>query len=108
MSALPLSQGQKQLFCLARAVVRSETSPFLILDEAGSSVDHATEEVMQDVIRRQFKDKTIIAIVHKLDTVMDFDRIAVLEEGLLVEFDSPQRLLEKDEGPFKTMRESRA
>ncbi|RDW69977.1 hypothetical protein BP5796_08374 [Coleophoma crateriformis] len=107
MPSLPLSQGQRQLFCLARAVVRSSTSPILILDEAGSSVDDATEEMMQKVIRREFRTQTILAVVHKLDTVRDFDRIAVLEQGVLAEFDSPDRLLEKEGGAFRSLWESR-
>jgi ATP-binding cassette subfamily C (CFTR/MRP) protein 1 len=106
ISSIPLSQGQKQLFCLARAILRSTASPILVLDEATSNVDRHTEELMQHVIREEWKGKTIIAVVHKLDTVLDFDRIAVLERGSLVEFDAPGVLLKKEGGAFKGLWDS--
>ena len=106
MSTIPLSQGQKQLFCLARAILRRENSPILVLDEATSNVDHHTDELMQKIIREEWKGKTIIAVVHKLNTVMDFDRIAVLERGELVEFDEPAALREREGGVFKSLWES--
>ncbi|TVY85161.1 ABC transporter [Lachnellula suecica] len=86
-----LSHGQRQLFCLARAMLRPST--ILILDEATSSVDANTDEVMQRVIRERFASHTIIAVAHKLDTILDFDKIALLDGGALVEFDSPHELL---------------
>ena len=106
MSDIPLSQGQKQLFCLARAILRSKSSSILVLDEATSNVDRHTDELMQRVIREEWKGKTIIAVVHKLDTVLDFDRVAVLERGSLVEFDVPSVLLEKEGGAFKALWDS--
>ncbi|KAK4224363.1 hypothetical protein QBC38DRAFT_18446 [Podospora fimiseda] len=89
---LNLSVGQRQLFCLARAMLRPGT--ILVLDEATSSIDGKTEEVIQRLIRKKFADKTIIAVAHRLDTIMDFDKVAVLDGGKLVEFDSPYSLLE--------------
>lgn len=56
---------------------------------------------MQRIIREEFKEKTVVAVVHRLDTVMDFDKIAVLDKGKLVEFDSPANLMEKQQGVFK-------
>lgn len=85
------SHGQRQLFCLARAILRK--SKLVILDEATSSVDRKSDELMQEVIRKEFNDCTIIAVAHRLDTIMDFDRIALLGGGGLVEFDTPQALL---------------
>lgn len=93
-----LSHGQKQLFCLARAMLRPST--ILILDEATSSVDANTDEVMQRVIRERFASHTIIAVAHKLDTILDFDKIALLDEGVLVEFDSPYELLTDQSSAF--------
>ncbi|TVY44056.1 ABC transporter [Lachnellula occidentalis] len=93
-----LSHGQKQLFCLARAMLRPST--ILILDEATSSVDANTDEVMQRVIRERFASHTIIAVAHKLDTILDFDKIALLDEGVLVEFDPPHELLSDTSSAF--------
>ncbi|EHK96575.1 putative Multidrug resistance-associated protein 1 [Glarea lozoyensis 74030] len=82
------SHGQRQLFCLARAILRK--SSIVVLDEVSSSVDITTDILMQRVIREEFAGSTIIAIAHRLDTIFDFDKVAVLSEGQLVEFDSPQ------------------
>ncbi|KAH6623990.1 ABC transporter [Chaetomium sp. MPI-SDFR-AT-0129] len=95
---LNLSVGQKQLFCLARAMLRP--SSILILDEATSSIDAKTEEVMQRLIRRKFANHTIIAVAHRIETIMDFDKVAVLDAGRLVEFDNPYRLLETTGSAF--------
>ncbi len=88
-----LSHGQRQLFCLARAVLRK--SKIVVLDEVTSSVDRKTDELMQIITRDEFKGCTIIAVAHRLETIMDFDRIAVLDRGRLVECGSPARLLAK-------------
>lgn len=85
------SHGQRQLFCLARAILRK--SKVVVLDEATSSVDAKSDELMQQVIRKEFVNCTIIAVAHRLDTIMDFDRIALLSNGELREFDSPQTLM---------------
>ncbi|KAK4247619.1 ABC transporter [Corynascus novoguineensis] len=95
---LNLSVGQKQLFCLARAMLRPST--ILILDEATSSIDAKTEEVMQRLIRKKFANHTIIAVAHRIETIMDYDKVAVLDAGRLVEFDSPYKLLEKPGSAF--------
>lgn len=88
------SHGQRQLLCLARALLKK--SSVLILDEPTSSVDSQTDAKMQQVIRSEFQDRTIIMIAHRLDTLLDFDGIAVLDSGLLVEYGSPKELLNKD------------
>lgn len=67
----------------------------MVLDEVSSNIDVATDKLVQRVIREEFKDATIISVAHRLDTILDFDRIALLSDGELIEFDSPQALLER-------------
>ncbi|KAF7512373.1 hypothetical protein GJ744_001941 [Endocarpon pusillum] len=86
-----MSIGQKQLLCLARATLRKGS--ILILDEATASLDFDTDELVQGVIRRHFVNRTIITIAHRLNTILDYDRVAVISEGRLIEFDSPANLL---------------
>ncbi|KAK2127563.1 P-loop containing nucleoside triphosphate hydrolase protein [Fusarium oxysporum II5] len=96
IETLHLSHGQKQLFCIARAILRP--SPIVILDEATSSVDSHVDGLVQRVIRERFENRTVIAIVHKLQSALeDFDMVAVLDKGELLEFGPPRQLLE--EGP---------
>ncbi|KAF1998927.1 P-loop containing nucleoside triphosphate hydrolase protein [Amniculicola lignicola CBS 123094] len=95
-----LSQGQRQLLCLARAMVRKGS--ILILDEATASVDVHTDALMQHIIRSEFKHHTIIAAAHRLDTIIDFDAVLMLDAGRIVESDNPQNLLCKDSG-FKEL-----
>ncbi|KAF2842938.1 hypothetical protein M501DRAFT_1005649 [Patellaria atrata CBS 101060] len=90
---LHLSHGQRQLFCLARAMLRPST--VLVLDEATSSIDSKTDDIMQKVIREKFASHTVIAVAHKLDTILDFDKVAVMEAGSMIEFESPHSLLER-------------
>ncbi|MCJ1434939.1 hypothetical protein MMC27_004309 [Xylographa pallens] len=87
------SHGQRQLFCLARAILRR--SKIVILDEVTSSVDVASDALMQKVIREEFKACTILAVAHRLDTILDFDKIALLSAGELKEFDTPQALMSR-------------
>ncbi|KAF5630704.1 major facilitator family transporter [Fusarium sp. NRRL 25303] len=94
IEALHLSHGQKQLFCIARAILRP--SPVVVLDEATSSVDSHVDELVQRVIRERFENRTVIAIVHKLQSALeDFDMVAVLDKGVLLEFGPPRQLLEQ-------------
>ncbi|KAM3496194.1 hypothetical protein MY3957_000651 [Beauveria namnaoensis] len=87
-----VSHGQRQLVCLAR-VILEDRSRILILDEATSGVDHATETTIQEVIRENFRDMTVLVVAHKLLTVADFDEILVLSQGEVVEHGAPQQLL---------------
>lgn len=102
-SGLNLSQGQRQLLCLARAIV--SRPKIMVLDEATSAVDKATDVLIQRSIREEFRDATLIVIAHRLSTIADFDRLLVLDQGVAVEFDEPRRLLER-EGVFRGMVES--
>ena len=93
MKAQPLSQGQRQLFCLARALLQK--SKILILDEATSNVDLETDRQMQEIIREEFNNHTVITVAHRIETILDSDVVAVLENGALVEFGSPKELLSR-------------
>jgi ATP-binding cassette subfamily C (CFTR/MRP) protein 1 len=93
MQTQPLSHGQQQLFCLARALMKK--SKILVLDEATSNVDGETDQLMQKIIRSEFKDHTIITVAHRLDTIVDSDLVAVLDRGRLMEVGPPEVLLEK-------------
>lgn len=95
-----LSQGQRQLLCLARATLIK--SKIMVLDEATSAVDMATDELIQQSIREHFAQSTLIVIAHRLRTVADFDRIVVLAEGGIQEVGSPEELWER-RGVFWSM-----
>ncbi|XP_058453715.1 multidrug resistance-associated protein 1-like isoform X1 [Malaya genurostris] len=86
-----LSVGQRQLVCLARAVLRK--TKVLILDEATAAVDLETDDLIQKTIRTEFADCTILTIAHRLNTILDSDRVLVLDKGLVAECDAPQVLL---------------
>ena len=96
-----LSQGQRQLLCLARAIV--SRPKILIMDEATASVDMESDARIQRSIRQDIRDCTLLVIAHRLSTIADFDRILVLDQGTVAEFDSPSALLEMEEGIFRAM-----
>ncbi|OEU10585.1 P-loop containing nucleoside triphosphate hydrolase protein [Fragilariopsis cylindrus CCMP1102] len=98
-----LSQGQRQLICLARAMLKN--SKILVLDEATSSVDAQTDQQVQNTIRKQFVEKgvSVITVAHRLDTVLGCDKIAVLGQGELIEYDSPSNLLKIRNGEFRSL-----
>ncbi|CAK7896814.1 metal resistance protein Ycf1p [[Candida] anglica] len=93
-----LSVGQRQLMCLARSLLIP--SHILVLDEATAAVDVETDRVLQETIRKEFKDRTILTIAHRLNTILDSDRIIVLDQGQVAEFDTPANLLKKKESLF--------
>ena len=98
---LNLSQGQRQLLCLARAIV--SRPKIMVLDEATSAVDMETDALIQRSIREEFQDSTLIVIAHRLSTIADFDKILVMGDGKVLEYDEPKLLMEKEEGALRKM-----
>ncbi|XP_059248145.1 multidrug resistance-associated protein 1-like isoform X4 [Mustela nigripes] len=86
-----LSVGQRQLVCLARALLRK--TKILILDEATASIDFETDTLVQTTIRKEFSDCTILTIAHRLHSIIDSDRVLVLDSGRITEFETPQNLI---------------
>ncbi|KAI2623116.1 P-loop containing nucleoside triphosphate hydrolase protein [Hypoxylon sp. NC1633] len=98
-SGTNLSQGQRQLLCLARAMLKDPK--VLVMDEATASIDYATDSKIQETIRDL--KSTIITIAHRLATIVDYDKVLVLDHGAVVEYGHPHELLQKEEGSFKSM-----
>jgi len=96
-----LSVGQRSLVSLARALVKD--SKVLILDEATASVDYETDKNIQNTIATEFGDRTILCIAHRLQTIIGYDRICVMDAGRIVEFDTPARLFHMEDGIFRGM-----
>ncbi|KAE9384990.1 P-loop containing nucleoside triphosphate hydrolase protein [Gymnopus androsaceus JB14] len=97
-----LSVGQRQILALARAMVRE--SKLLILDEATSAIDYKTDAVIQSSLRNELKgDVTLITVAHRLQTIMDADKIMVLDAGRIVEYDSPKELLKNEAGHLRAL-----
>ena len=99
-SGTNLSVGERQLVCLARALV--QRSKIIIMDEATANVDFKTDHLIQEVIRHKFKDSTVLTIAHRLNTIMDYDKVLVLDGGRVVEFDNPDVLI-RNGGLFAEM-----
>uniref|UniRef100_A0A9J7YVT2 ATP-binding cassette sub-family C member 10 n=2 Tax=Cyprinus carpio carpio TaxID=630221 RepID=A0A9J7YVT2_CYPCA len=96
-----LSVGQRQLLCLARALLTEAN--ILCIDEATASVDHKTDMLLQKTIREKFKHKTVLTIAHRLNTIMDSDRVLVMHAGKVVEFDSPSALCQREDSVFQKL-----
>ncbi|XP_027924831.1 ABC transporter C family member 10-like isoform X3 [Vigna unguiculata] len=95
------SMGQRQLFCLGRALLRR--SRILVLDEATASIDNATDLILQKTIRTEFADCTVITVAHRIPTVMDCSMVLSISDGKLVEYDEPMNLMNKEGSLFKQL-----
>nr|GAT46155.1 ATP-binding cassette transporter [Mycena chlorophos] len=97
-----LSVGQRQILALARAIIRE--SKLLILDEATSAIDYQTDTIIQASLRNELKPGvTCITVAHRLQTILDSDKIMVLDEGRIAEFDSPHELLKNPKGKLRAL-----
>ena len=95
------SVGQRQLLCLARAILLH--CNIICLDEASANIDSKSDQLLQKTLRDRFSEATIISIAHRLDTIIDYDKVLVLGEGKMLEFGSPSELLSKDDGHFMSL-----
>ncbi|XP_073676055.1 LOW QUALITY PROTEIN: ATP-binding cassette sub-family C member 5 [Garra rufa] len=98
------SVGERQLLCVARALLRH--SKILLLDEATAAIDTETDRLIQDTIRTSFSGCTTLVIAHRLNTVLNCDRIMVLDQGQILEFDTPSNLLADENSRFRAMMEA--
>lgn len=96
-----LSQGERQLVCLARSLLKSPK--ILLLDEATASIDYETDSMIQKTIREEFSASTILTIAHRLKTIIDYDKILVLDQGNVKEYDHPYKLITNPKSQFKSM-----
>lgn len=95
------SIGQRQLLCLARAMLRFST--IVILDEATSSIDRDTDALIQSSLLQNFSNCTVVTIAHRLETIMNYDRVAVMAEGRILEIGNPKELARTDGTEFNDM-----
>ncbi|XP_016491198.1 ABC transporter C family member 10 [Nicotiana tabacum] len=95
------SMGQRQLFCLGRALLKRRK--ILVLDEATASIDNATDSIIQKTIRTEFEDCTVITVAHRIPTVMDCTMILAISDGKLVEYDEPMNLVNKESSLFRQL-----
>lgn len=98
-----LSAGQQQLFCLARALYQRRTSQIVLMDEFTSSMDHETEMVVRQIVQEDFRDKTVIEVIHRLEHIISFDLVVVVDKGRIVEVGHPRDLLQAEGGMLREL-----
>ncbi len=96
-----LSVGEKQLICICRAVLRK--NKVVILDEATANIDVITEQKILALINQEFENATVITIAHRLNTIIKSDKIAVISNGQLAEFETPKALMERADSEFSEL-----
>jgi len=101
-----LSAGQRQLACMARALLRR--ARVLVLDEATASIDMETDDVIQQTLRERLGGVTVVTIAHRLNTILDYDKVLVMDKGKLAEMGSPAELKERPDGKFRALLERQA
>ncbi|KAL6450715.1 YBT1 ATP-dependent bile acid permease [Candida maltosa Xu316] len=99
-----LSQGERQLVCLARSLLKNPK--IMLLDEATSSIDYKSDALIQQTIRDEFDNSTILTIAHRLRTIIDYDKILVMDAGKVVEYDNPYVLIANKDSLFYSMCEN--
>ncbi|WWC65828.1 uncharacterized protein I303_108450 [Kwoniella dejecticola CBS 10117] len=95
------SSGEKQLICMARAILKR--NKLLFMDEATASIDYETDELISKTIREEFSDSTILTIAHRIHTIIDFDKVLVMDQGRIAEFASPAELLRDHRSKFYSL-----
>ena len=98
-----LSTGERQLICICRAILRK--NKVVVLDEATANIDIVTEEKIQKLIESEFKESTVITIAHRLNTIIKSDRVLVLVEGKVQEYDAPKELMQNPDSKFSQLLE---
>ncbi|XP_031639865.1 multidrug resistance-associated protein 4-like [Contarinia nasturtii] len=98
------STGLRQILCLSRAILRKNR--IIILDEATANVDLRSDELIQRTIREKFANSTVLTVAHRINTVIDSDRVLVMDAGVAVEVDAPYVLLKNNDGAFRKMVEA--
>lgn len=96
-----VSQGQRQLLCIARAILCK--AKVLVLDEATASLDQGTDLLIQEAIKTNFSELTMLTIAHRLNTIIECDRVMVMDAGKILEFDEPYALLKDPNGSFRAL-----
>ena len=96
-----LSVGERQLLCVARVLLQDKK--IVVLDEATANVDMKTDRVLQDVIRSKLSGRTVLTIAHRLETILDYDKVLVMDAGKVVEFDDPRILLGRADSEFSRL-----
>lgn len=99
----PFGQGEKQLLCIARSLLSNEDKKILLLDECTSSLDKEMEQEVMQLVETECKGITVVAIAHRLDTIMGFDKVMILDRGELIEYGTPQQLLGIEGGSLRAL-----
>jgi ABC-type multidrug transport system fused ATPase/permease subunit len=99
-----ISVGEKQLLCIARALIKKPK--IILMDEATVNIDYRTESIIKKNIREDMMESTVIAIAHRIKTIIDYDNILVLKDGEIEEFDTPKNLIEKKGLFYQLFKES--